>query len=129
MRTVFRLIINSCKIMQDSNCHAITQTIHTNLVGLFCDAGYDNFDAANSHPTSPFRGRDIVDLDFMYKQLHKPCNPALSLTQYQGERQIGLTNILYLSLKNCSTVTMVKTSIYNVKVAHYCKIHQTGQIS
>ena len=40
MCTVFRLMINSCKIMQDSKSHAITQTIHTNLVGLFCDAGY-----------------------------------------------------------------------------------------
>ena len=40
MRAVFRLMINSCKIMQDSKSHAITQTIHTNLVGLFCDAGY-----------------------------------------------------------------------------------------
>ena len=40
MCTVFRLMINSCKIMQDSKSHAITQTIHTNFVGLFCDAGY-----------------------------------------------------------------------------------------
>ena len=40
MCTVFRLMINSCKIMQDSNSHAITHTILTNLVGLFCDAGY-----------------------------------------------------------------------------------------
>ena len=39
MYTVFRLIINSCKIMRDSKSYAITQTIHTNLVGLFCDAG------------------------------------------------------------------------------------------
>ena len=39
MCTVFRLMINSCKIMQDSKSHAITQTIHTNLVGLFCDPG------------------------------------------------------------------------------------------
>ena len=40
MCTVFRLMINSCKIMQDSKSHAITQTIHMNLVGLFCDAGW-----------------------------------------------------------------------------------------
>ena len=39
MCTVFRLMINSCKIMQDSKSHVITQTTHTNLVGLFCDAG------------------------------------------------------------------------------------------
>ena len=53
----------------------------------------------------------------MYKQLldgHKPCNTTLSLTQYQRERLIGLTSILYLSLQNYSTVTMVKTSIYDV---------------
>ena len=42
------------------------------------DSEFDHFDAANSYPTSPFKGRNIVDLDFMYKQLldgHKPCNP------------------------------------------------------
>ena len=50
------------------------------------EARFDHFDAANSHPTSPFKGRNILDLDFMYKQLldgHKPCNTTLSLTQYQ----------------------------------------------
>ena len=40
MYTVFRLMIDSCKIMRDSKSRAITQTIHTNLVGLLCDAGY-----------------------------------------------------------------------------------------
>ena len=40
MCTVFRLMIDSCKIMWDSKSRAITQTIHTNLVGLLCDAGY-----------------------------------------------------------------------------------------
>ena len=39
MCTMFRLIINLCKIMWDGKSHCITQTIHTNLVGLFCDAG------------------------------------------------------------------------------------------
>ena len=71
----------------------------------------------NSYLTSPFKGLNIVDLDFVYNQLldgHKPCNITLSLTQYQRERLIGLTRILYLSLQNCSTVTMVKTSIYDV---------------
>ena len=29
-----------CKIMRDSKSRAIKQTIHTNLVGLFCDAGH-----------------------------------------------------------------------------------------
>ena len=81
------------------------------------ESEFDHFDAANSYPTSPFKGRIIVDLDFVYKQLldgHKPCNTPLSLTQYQRERLIGLKSILYLSLHNCSTVTMVKISIYNV---------------
>ena len=49
------------------------------------ESEFDHFaiDAANSYPTSPFKGRNIVDLDFMYKQLfdgHKPCNTTLSLT-------------------------------------------------
>ena len=71
----------------------------------------DHFDAANSYPTSPFKGHNIMDLDSVYKQLldgHKPSNTTLSLTQYQRERLIGLTSILYLSLQNCSTVTMAK---------------------
>ena len=42
MCTVFRLMINLCKIMQDSKFRAITQTIHTNLLCLFCDAGYND---------------------------------------------------------------------------------------
>ena len=40
MCTVFVLMINSCKIMRGSKSHAITQTIHTNLMGLICDVGY-----------------------------------------------------------------------------------------
>ena len=58
-----------------------------------------------------------MDLDFVYKQLldgYKACKTILSLTQYQKERLIGLKGILHLSLQNCSTVTMVKTSIYDV---------------
>ena len=30
---------------------------------------FDHFDANNSYPTLPFKGRNIVDLDFVYKQL------------------------------------------------------------
>ena len=70
----------------------------------------------NSFPTLPFKGLNIVDLDFVYKQLfdgHKPCNTTLSLTQYQRERLIGLTSISNLSLQNYSTVAMVKTGIYD----------------
>ena len=80
------------------------------------ESEFDHFDVEN-YPTSIFKGRNIVDLDFVYKQLldgHKACKTTLSLTWYQRERLIGLTNILYLSLQNCSTVTMVKTSIYDV---------------
>ena len=81
------------------------------------ESEFDHFDAANTYPISPFKGRNIMDLDFVYKQLldrHKPCSTTLSLTQCQRERLIGLTSILYLSLQNYSTVTMVKTSIYDV---------------
>ena len=81
------------------------------------ESEFGHIDAANSYPTLPFKGRIILDLDFVYKQLlhgHKPCNTTLFLTQYQRERLIGLTSILYLSLQNCSTVMMVKTSIYDV---------------
>ena len=28
---------------------------------------FDNFDADYSYPTSPLKGRNIVDLDFVYK--------------------------------------------------------------
>ena len=45
---------------------------------------FDHFYAINSYPASPFKGRNIVDLYFVYKQLldgHKPCNTTLSLTQ------------------------------------------------
>ena len=76
------------------------------------ESEFDHFDAANSYPTSPFKSRNIVDLDFiMHKQLldgNKPCNTTLSLTQYQRERLIGLTSVLYLSLQNCSTKRLSK---------------------
>ena len=71
----------------------------------------------NSYSTSAFKCRNIVDSDFLYKQLldgHKACKTKLSLAQYQRETLIGLTSVLYLSLQNCSIVTMVKTSIYDV---------------
>ena len=37
---------------------------------------FDRFDVDNSYPNSPFKGHNIVDLDFIYKQLpdgHKAC--------------------------------------------------------
>ena len=50
---------------------------------------FEHFDAANSYPSSPFKGRiNSVDLDFVYKQLldgHKLCNTTLSLTQYAAD--------------------------------------------
>ena len=82
----------------------------------------DYFDVDNSYPTSPL----IVDIDFVCKQLfdeHKACKFTSSLTQYQTERVIGLTSILYLSLQNCSTVTMVTTSIYDVKTKCAADMH------
>ena len=32
------------------------------------ESQFGHFDAANSYPTSPFKGRNIVDLDLVYKQ-------------------------------------------------------------
>ena len=52
------------------------------------ESKFDHFGVANSYPTSPFKGRKIVELYFMYKQLldgRKLCNTTLSLTQYQRE--------------------------------------------
>ena len=47
------------------------------------ESKFDHFDLDNSYPTSPFKGRNIVELDFMYKQLldgHKACKATLSFT-------------------------------------------------
>ena len=33
------------------------------------ESEFDYFDVDNSYPTSPFKSRNIVDLDFVYKQL------------------------------------------------------------
>ena len=46
---------------------------------------FDHFEVDNSYSASPFKGRNIVDLDFVYKQLldrHKACKTTLYLTQY-----------------------------------------------
>ena len=47
------------------------------------ESEFDHFDLDNSYPSSPFKGRNIVDLDFVYKQLldeDKACKTTLSLT-------------------------------------------------
>ena len=47
------------------------------------ESEFDHFDVDNSYPTSPFKGPNIVDLDFVYKQSldgHKACRTTLSLT-------------------------------------------------
>ena len=52
------------------------------------ESEFDHFDVDNSYPTSPFKCRNIVDLDFVYKQLldgHKACKTTFSLTQCQRE--------------------------------------------
>ena len=57
---------------------------------------FDHFDVDNSYPISPFKGPNIVDIDFVYKQLldgHKACKTTLSFTLYQRERLKGLTSI------------------------------------
>ena len=47
------------------------------------ESKFAHFDLDNSYPSSPFKGRNIVDLDFLYKQLldeHKACKTTLSFT-------------------------------------------------
>ena len=47
------------------------------------ESEFGHFDLDNSYPSSPFKGRNIVDLDFVYKQLldgYKACKTRLSLT-------------------------------------------------
>ena len=47
------------------------------------ESEFDHFDKDNLYPTPPFKGPNIVDLDFVYKQLldgHKACKTTLSLT-------------------------------------------------
>ena len=47
------------------------------------ESEFDHFDVDKSYPTSPSEGPNIVDLDFVYKQLpdgHKACKTTLSLT-------------------------------------------------
>ena len=47
------------------------------------ESEFDHYDLDNSYPSSPFKGRNVVDLDFVYKQLldeHKACKTTLSLT-------------------------------------------------
>ena len=47
------------------------------------ESEFDHFDLDSSYPASPFKGRNIVDLDYVYKQLldgHKACKTTSSLT-------------------------------------------------
>ena len=47
------------------------------------ESAFDNFDVDNSYPTLPFNGDNIVNLDFVYKQLFdgcKACKSTLSVT-------------------------------------------------
>ena len=47
------------------------------------ESEFDLFDLDNWYPISPFKERNIVDSDFVYKQLHdkhKACKTTLSLT-------------------------------------------------
>ena len=58
--------------------HSIIQSQSEKL-----ESEFDHFDVNNSYPTSPFKCRNIVDLDFVYKQLldgHKACETTLPLT-------------------------------------------------
>ena len=60
------VLINLCKIMQDSKSRAITQTIDTNLVSLFCDAGY--VQAGWDFPHKIVNSRDSADLSVLVKK-------------------------------------------------------------
>ena len=47
------------------------------------ESEFDHSDVDYSYPSLPFKCRNIVDLDFVYKQLldgHEACKTALSLT-------------------------------------------------
>ena len=47
------------------------------------ESEFIHFDLDSLYPSSPFEGRNIVNLDFVYKQLfdgHKACKTILSLT-------------------------------------------------
>ena len=59
----------------------LSQFDNKKLEGL--ESEFDDFDVDNSYPTSPFKGHNVVDVDFGYKQLldgHKVCKTTLSLT-------------------------------------------------
>ena len=75
----------------------------------------------NSYPTSIFKtpNIDIVDLDFVYKQLLdgcEACKTTLNILDTMSKRKIDRTckNFIpqLLELQYCSTVTMVKTSTW-----------------
>ena len=92
--------------MTDEHQNAITLSQFDNKKPEKLEWEFGHFDAANPYPTSPFKGHNIVDSDFVHKQLldgHKPCNTTLSLTQYQRERLIGFTSI-YTSV--CRTTVL-----------------------
>ena len=40
------------------------------------ESEFDHFDAVNSYPTLPFKGRNIVDLDFVYNNYLMGINLA-----------------------------------------------------
>ena len=47
------------------------------------ESEFDHFDVDYSYPTSPFKGRNIVDLDFVYKQLfegYKACRTRTTIS-------------------------------------------------
>ena len=46
---------------------------HWKTISLSAMSEFDNFDVDNLYPTSPFKGCNIVDLDFMYEQLLDGC--------------------------------------------------------
>ena len=52
--------------MEERIIKELSQFDNKNPEELESESGH--FDVDNSYPTSPFKGRNIVDLDFLYKQ-------------------------------------------------------------
>ena len=69
------------------------------------ESEFGHFDAANSYPISPFKGCNIVDLDFVYKQLlDGQLNQAITIT-------LGLTEHANIFLNTYPVVVFSHLSL------------------
>ena len=74
---------NLCKIMLDSKSREITQIIHTNLIGLFCDEGYARPDYGVAQNVFSRLRMSATGAPLCYVRLHlvpKSCLRAVLLT-------------------------------------------------